>query len=129
MADGPLKTAIQGLTLGRIEEGAVEPLEQLLRQGFEAVREQDFPVYRYLKDVQQGVLEREGLVDAWLSFICLCTFANGVAAGRGAKTINVSDVDKTRDTTCDEWPKCVVMRLEEFSRAFSSVMEAYDKLG
>jgi len=128
MTEEHLKSVIARLTFGKIQEAAIEYLGELLEQGFDAAKENKFPVHSRFKEIYKEVMEKEGLIDAWLSFICICIFAQGVSVGRGGKQIEKDDIENTKNRICDDkWPKCPVMRLKEFSAALDNVMEWYAK--
>ena len=129
MSEEPLKLVIQTLTLDKIQKDAIEDIENLLMEGFYAAKENNFPAYNHYKEIYKEVVKREGLIDAWLSFICLCIFAQGVSVGRGKKEIEKEDISITKKSICDdEWPHCSVMRLKAFSKALDIVIKRYEEL-
>lgn len=125
--EDPLKSVIKGLTLGRIEGKAIECLEVLLKEGFTAARENSFPVHSSFKEKYREVIEREGLIDAWLSFICFCSFAQGISVGRNAEKIEKKDLIEARNKICERYPYCTVMRLEKFSAVLNNIIWWYDE--
>lgn len=129
MTEEPMKSIIISFTRDAISEQAEEELAKLFEGGYGAARDAKFPAHRDFREFHDDVMKREGFVDAWLSFICLSTFALGISVGRGATKIETSDVFMARDTICDKWPDCTVMKLEAFSAALPKIREWYDKGG
>ena len=128
MAEEVLKLVIKNLTFDKIQEEVTKDLETLLKEGFQAAKDDNFPAHNLFQEIYKEVLERNGLIDAWLLFICICSFAQGVSVGRGRKEIEEDDINITRNTICDDaWPGCPVMRLRAFSNELKNIIQWYDK--
>ena len=127
MAEETIKSAVNELTIGRIQDEVMDDMEKLLTEGFRFAEKNDFPAHSYFEKRYKEILERRGLIDAWLSFICFCIFSQGVSVGMGRKMIEKDDISKTQDEICDKWPDCLVMRLKSFNRALDYITKWFDK--
>jgi hypothetical protein len=58
MLEESLKSVINALTFGKIQEKVIENFGEMLKQGFNAAKKHNFPAHRHFKDVFKKVIER-----------------------------------------------------------------------
>jgi hypothetical protein len=123
MINRPTDQIVQTLAFKGVEDAALRPFESLLQVGYTAAADAGLPVQSYFNDRINEIIERNGLVDAWLIAICLTTFAQGIAVGRGTTTIDQTAVQLAHDNLCDIFPDCQVRRLQDYVQALSIMLE------
>ncbi len=119
------EAAVRVLSFGDVERETHDRFAQALDEGYRATVKDGLPAQRFFEDNLEDLLSKRGLLDAWLGTLCLVTFAQGIAAARGSKQVEATDVQKALDELCDRFPKCLVMRVNRFVGALDSMSEGY----
>ena len=116
------RSVVQILGFKGVQEGGITRLDQLFAEGYAAAKENKFPAHSYFRSRLEDIMKSEGIIDAWLVAICLTTFAQGIAVGRGTEVIEDRDVETARLSLCGQWPDCQMMRLQGFVDALEEMI-------
>jgi hypothetical protein len=122
MSASLIQEAIGYLTYGRITPEAIDRLAKSFDDAYSHMREVGFPATEFFEKEFKKILEKRGLMDAWISYLIISFFTEGIAIGLGKDKITVEDVEKAEKDICDRWPKCDEERVRNSLKALSALL-------
>lgn len=104
--------------------------EQMVANSFESayswMKKGGFGAQTRFQEMYPAVVQRTGIVDAWLALTFLSIFSQGIAVSAGRDTVEPQDVKLAITKACEIWPECAEMRVERLIQALQHIISWYD---